>query len=303
MPIPTTSRPWRILLDGPQTGARNMAVDAAVLRAVEAGEAPPTLRLYGWSPWCVSLGHFQKPERELNAEALRARGWDFVIRPTGGRAVLHAEELTYSILARRDAAPWCATLAASYDRIGAAWAETLEGFGLDMVEGRRTADGGRRGGNGLVVAGEDIHSTLPSVPRPQPAPPCFVSSARAELAHDGRKVVGSAQRRTRGAFVQHGSIPLTPDHERLVEALRLDEPGRALWRETLRAHAVSLGEIAPLPPDADRAAWERSLAERLLRALGVPGGIGALTPDEETFAAEREREHGERQGELLATSS
>jgi lipoate-protein ligase A len=278
-----TRAPWRLLLDGPQSGARNMAVDAAVLRAVEAGESPPTLRLYAWKPWCVSLGHFQKPERELDAAALRSRGWDFVIRLTGGRAVLHADELTYSILARRDAAPWCATLAESYERIGAAWAEALRGFDLDMV----------RGGASVGAIRE-----LPL--QDAPAPPCFASSARSELAHGTRKVVGSAQRRTRGAFVQHGSIPLTPDHERLSEALPLDAAGRAAYARTLRAHAVSLGEIGSVPAIAARAEWERALADVLLSSLGAVGKPGALTPEEEIFAAEREAEHVERQRVFLA---
>lgn len=265
---------WRILLHGPMTGARNMAIDAAVLRAVEAGESPPTLRLYSWAPWCVSLGYFQKPEAELDAAALRARGWDFVIRPTGGRAVLHADELTYSILAPRDAAPWCATLAESYEAIGRAWAAALDDFGLDMV----------RGGASRAGMGAD-----------GPAPPCFASSAKSELAHGNRKVVGSAQRRTRGAFVQHGSIPLTPDHERLPEVLPLDAAGKEAYARTLRGHAVSLGEIAPVPRGEARRAWEAGLAQALLASLGVRGAPGALTPGEEAFAALREAEHAERQ--------
>jgi lipoate-protein ligase A len=228
----------------------------------------------------VCLGHFQKPEKELDAAALRARGWDFVIRPTGGRAVLHAEELTYSILARRDAAPWCATLAESYEAIGRAWSRALQGFDLDMVRGNpaRPDDGGADA----------------------PAPPCFASSAKSELAHGARKVVGSAQRRTRGAFVQHGSIPLTPGHERLPEVLPLDAAGRAAYARTLRENAVSLGEIGVVPAGAERAAWERALADALLSALGAHGEPGTLTPSEEAFAAEREAEHYVRQREFLA---
>ncbi len=275
----TSSRPWRILFDGRQSGARNMAVDAAILHAVEAGEAPPTLRLYGWKPWCVSLGHFQRPERELDAQAMRERGWDVVKRPTGGRAVLHADELTYSILAGKGEAPWCATLATSYEAIGAAWAQALSGFGLDMVRGappvtdRRGAAEGREGGAPRTHA---------------PAPPCFASSAKSELVFGTRKVIGSAQRRTRAAFVQHGSIPLTPDHERLVEVLPLDEAARVAYRDTLRAHAVSLGEITTLPAavgSPEWAAWERALATRLLAALGVRGEEGTLSPAEEAHAA------------------
>lgn len=260
-----------------------MAVDAAILRAVEAGEAPPTLRLYGWRPWCVSLGHFQKPERELDAAAMRARGWDVVTRPTGGRAVLHAGELTYSILAGKEEAPWCATLASSYEAIGAAWSQALEGFGLDMVRGNPVAVGEVKQGA-------------------RPAPPCFASSAKSELVFGARKVVGSAQRRTREAFVQHGSIPVTPDHERLVEVLPLDAASRAAALDTLRAHAISLGEIAALPaaPGTPQwAAWERALAARLLAALGVHGEEGALNAAEEAFARMREAELLERQRVFL----
>ncbi len=277
----TTSRPWRILFDGRQAGARNMAVDAAILQAIEAGEAPPTLRLYGWTPWCVSLGHFQHPERELDARALRERGWDVVKRPTGGRAVLHADELTYSILAGKGEAAWCGTLADSYEAIGAAWAQALSGFGLDMVRG-----GHARG----HAAQPDVPASAPRAHH-APAPPCFASSAKSELVFGARKVVGSAQRRTREAFVQHGSIPVTPDHERLVEVLPLDEAARVAYRDTLRAHAVSLGEITTMPAapgSPEWAAWERALADRLLAALGVRGEEGALSPAEAAHAATRE---------------
>lgn len=289
----TSSRPWRILLDGRQAGARNMAVDAAILHAIEAGEAPPTLRLYGWTPWCVSLGHFQRPERELDAAAMRERGWDVVKRPTGGRAVLHAEELTYSILAGKGEADWCGTLARSYEAIGAAWAQALSGFGLDMVRGVP-------GRGALTAASPDV--SLPAPRSQAPAPPCFASSAKSELVFGARKVVGSAQRRTREAFVQHGSIPVTPDHERLVEVLPLDEAARVAYRGTLRAHAVSLGEITTLPAvpgSPEWAAWERALARRLLAALGVRGEEGTLSPAEEADAATREAALRETQRAFL----
>jgi lipoyl(octanoyl) transferase len=200
-----------------------------------------------------------------------------VTRPTGGRAVLHGDELTYSILAGKDEAPWCATLALSYEAIGAAWAQALEGFGLDMVRGAT--------GDPLIMRASGS-SPLQSAP----TAPCFASSAKSELAFGGRKVVGSAQRRTRGAFVQHGSIPLTPDHERLIEVLPLDEAAKAAYLSTLRAHAISLGEITAVPEAFARAAWERGLAARLLTALGGVGVEGALTESEEAFARTREAE-------------
>lgn len=272
------ARPWRLLYTGRRSGAFNMAVDAAVLRAVESGDAPPTLRIYGWDPWCVSLGHFQTPEHELDLAALKTRGWDFVMRPTGGRAVLHAEEITYSLLARRDEAHWCTTLGLAYDRIGAAWAEVLQGFGLCMVRGA-----------GVPTSARATHG---SPLQGQPAPPCFVSTSRAELAFAGRKVIGSAQRRTREAFVQHGSIPVTPAHECLVEVLRLDAERREAWLRLLRRHAVSLGEIGTVPADLF-GSWDRELGGRLMRALDVEGEEGELTAGEAAFAAAREGEHRE----------
>jgi lipoate-protein ligase A len=256
-----------------------MAVDAAVLRGVEAGESPPTLRLYGWEPWCVTLGHFQDPAQELDPVALRERGWDVVLRPTGGRAVLHAGELTYSILARRDEAPWCASLAESYDHIGRAWASALADFDLQMVKGQPGATA-------------RSHEAV--------APPCFASSARSELAFGERKVVGSAQRRTRGAFVQHGSIPLTAEHERLVEVLRLDAARKEATLLELRKHAISLGEITAVPSEDQRAAWERRLAQSLVAALGVRAEGGDLTAGEAAFARQRQAEHLERQRLFLA---
>jgi lipoate-protein ligase A len=262
------------MFSGRRSGAWNMAVDAAILRGVESGESPPTLRLYGWTPWCVTLGHFQDPAQELDPAALKARGWDVVLRPTGGRAVLHAEEITYSILARRDEAPWCDTLGQSYDHIGQAWAKALADFDLQLAKGQ----------------------TLEKPERGTVALPCFASSSRAELAFGERKVVGSAQRRTRGAFVQHGSIPVTADHERLVEVLRLDAARKEAYLRVLRKHAVSLGEITAVPAGA---AWERKLAESLIEALGVTGGVEELTAAEEAFVKTREAEHLERQRVFL----
>ena len=86
---------WRLLLTDPMTGAKNMAVDAAILTAVVNGEAPPTLRLFSWDPPCLSLGYSQ-PFSDVDQDQLISLGWDVVRRPTGGRAILHTDELTYS---------------------------------------------------------------------------------------------------------------------------------------------------------------------------------------------------------------
>jgi lipoate-protein ligase A len=89
---------WRLLVTPPARGAWNMAVDEAILEAVGRGASLPTLRLYAWEPACLSLGYAQ-PIGDVDQPRLRARGWDLVRRPTGGRAVLHTDELTYSVIA------------------------------------------------------------------------------------------------------------------------------------------------------------------------------------------------------------
>src|SRR5437763_6604272 len=87
---------WRIVFDPAANGAWNMAVDEVLLDGVAAGSAPPTLRFYAWSPACLSLGYFQ-PFSVVNVEGCRGLGIDIVRRPTGGRAILHDRELTYSV--------------------------------------------------------------------------------------------------------------------------------------------------------------------------------------------------------------
>src|SRR5688500_6430566 len=92
-----TLRPWRVVHTPPADGASNMAVDVALLEAAAREESPPTLRFYAWDPPAVSLGHFQCTDG-IDLEYARRRGWDEVRCPTGGRAVLHQHELTYSIV-------------------------------------------------------------------------------------------------------------------------------------------------------------------------------------------------------------
>jgi lipoyl(octanoyl) transferase len=267
---------WRILAESDPgiglPGALNMAIDEAILAAVEAGRSPPTLRVYGWSPACISLGHSQDPARELDLEAVAARGYDVVKRATGGRAVLHIDELTYSIIARADSESWCASQALSYREISQAVARALSasGFGVSLDRGY-------------------------PVEKPQAMramTPCFSSTARSEVVFGDRKVVGSAQRRTRGAFLQHGSILVSRRHRDIVDCLNLDAEKRAGYLDILDRNSVSL-DIA-----LDRPVRWQEMAEGFPGALaaalaieGRPGGLGA---------GERERAAaGEREKSLL----
>ncbi len=262
LPLPS----WRFLEVGAFSGARNMALDEAILAEVEAGRSPPTVRVYGWNPSCLSLGHSQDPATELDLPRVREMGHGLVLRATGGRAVLHAGELTYSVIAPANAAPWCASQSLSYAFISRAVAAAL-------------ADGG---------FGTALDRGYP-VEKPAAAramTPCFSSTARSEVVWNGRKVVGSAQRRLRDCFLQHGSVLVSEAHRDIVSCLKLEEGRRGEYLRILDANAVSLQAIAGHAVD-----WF-SLAEgflpRLAQGLGMPLHFGRLTGREEDLARDLE---------------
>jgi lipoyl(octanoyl) transferase len=110
---------WRLLETPPAHGAWNMAMDEAILEAVGRNESLPTLRLYAWDPACLSLGYAQ-PFTDVDIPRLRARGWDVVRRPTGGRAVLHIDELTYAVMAPVNEPRVAGSVLESYQRLAQA---------------------------------------------------------------------------------------------------------------------------------------------------------------------------------------
>jgi lipoate-protein ligase A len=135
---------WRLLNDPPLPGPRNMARDEALLRAVGAGETPPVLRLYAWSPPTLSLGFGQRAA-DADRARLAERGWGLVRRLTGGRAILHTDELTYCIVLPADHALAQGSVVESYRRISAALAEAVAALGANTGRTRRRARAGQRG--------------------------------------------------------------------------------------------------------------------------------------------------------------
>jgi len=199
-----------------------MAVDEALLRSCAEGGSPPVVRFYGWAPWALSIGAHQDARRAADGEWLRRNGIDLVRRPTGGRAVLHARELTYCVAAPSERGPGGITEV--YRLVAEALLAGLEslGVGATLTRGRPSRK-----------AGEALR-------------PCFTSPARYEILWRGRKLVGSAQRQVDGAFLQHGSIPFEPDEERVRLATgNRDLPGG--WMAGLEegtGRAVSMEEAA-----------------------------------------------------------
>ncbi len=221
---------WR-LLRGTGRPAENMALDAAMTWAVGEGLAPPTLRLYRWDPPAVSLGYAQRREIALNLEACARSGLAVVSRPTGGRAVLHAGDLTYAVAVPRRGlwAGW--GVAATCRRIHEAVAAGLRRLGVVAeVAGVRPASGARHGDERAL---------------------CFTAVSAHEITVAGRKLVGSAQRRFRDAILQHGSIPVIAERARLA-ALVSGDPGEAV--RALEEAMVSLEEVLGGAPDVEAVA-------------------------------------------------
>lgn len=237
---------WRLVIDDePRTGAANMAVDQAMAEACAAGAVPPTLRFYRWQPPAVSLGRHQ-PLSDVDLEAARARGYDVVRRTTGGRAILHTDELTYSVATPEGEPRVSGGVMESYLRLSNALVAGLQALGLAAAE----------------KAGSDVRAG------PNVSAACFEVPSAYEIVVGGRKLMGSAQSRRQGYVLQHGSLPLVGDITRLVEVLALEPDARARLHDDLASRACTLAQALDLPEDSPILAW-RSLAGTFAAAFAA----------------------------------
>jgi lipoate-protein ligase A len=203
-----------------------MAVDEAILEAVGHGDSLATLRLYAWDPACLSLGYAQ-PITDVDIPSLQARGWEMVRRPTGGRAILHTDELTYAVIAPPGEPRVAGTVLESYNRLAAALMEALRLFNLP-VEVHKYADPSRE--SGLPRTGSKI-----------PNPVCFEVPSPYEITIGGKKLIGSAQARRKEGVLQHGSLPMTGDLRRITQVLAFpDEEARTRAANRLLERATTL---------------------------------------------------------------
>lgn len=235
-----------------------MAVDEAILHAVADGAVPPTLRFFGWEPPCLSLGYAQSAG-DVDRARMAGLGWDLVRRPTGGRAILHTDELTYSVVAP-----------VTEPRATGGRGGVVESY-------RRLSAGLLAGLQMLSVPAE----ALSDPPKPEGmseaerAAVCFEVPSHYEITAGGKKLIGSAQVRKRGAVLQHGSLPLGGDLGRICDGLRFTaEAEREAAKARMRARATTveaaLGEVAEVPV---RSVVSWSQAARALAA----GFASALT--------------------------
>ena len=217
--------PWFIEEDFDRTGTYQMERDESLTRErIENPELPSVLRLYSWQPPAVSIGFQQKMET-IDLEACKRVGIDVVRRPTGGRAVLHINELTYAVITR--ALP-SEGLYAVHNRIVNALLESISS--LASFNGMQEPL--------TVTPRSGATSEKTALPLA-----CFASAARHEVTWDGKKVIGSAQRRFGEVVLQHGSILLTRDHLKLPELLNISELDRQQMREMLERETATLSEV------------------------------------------------------------
>lgn len=208
---------WRLLITPPARGAWNMALDEAILEQIGRGASLPTLRLYAWQPACLSLGHAQL-FTDVDMIRLKERGWEVVRRATGGRAILHTDELTYSVIAPNDEPRVAGSLLESYNRFAQALLLGVKNLGL-----RVEMEAGKANGNSI------------------PNPVCFEVPSSYEITAAGKKLIGSAQARKKEGVLQHGSLPLTGDLARICQALVFEnEPAREDASKRLLARATTV---------------------------------------------------------------
>ncbi|MBS2969609.1 lipoate--protein ligase family protein [Metabacillus sp. KIGAM252] len=226
---------WRFIDSGSCSPSFNMALDEALLDWHSEGKIPPVIRFYGWNPATLSIGYFQKAEKEIDFDAVKRHGLGFVRRPTGGRGVLHDQELTYSVIVTEEHPEMPRTVTEAYRVISEGILEGFRNLGLEAYFAIPRTDEEKEG----------LKNPRSSV--------CFDAPSWYELVVEGRKVAGSAQTRQKGVILQHGSILLDLDEdklfdlfiypsERVKERMRRNFSSKAVAANALRETPVTMEE-------------------------------------------------------------
>jgi lipoate-protein ligase A len=252
----------RLLSQGPLAGKHNMGVDEAVQRACERGVSPPTLRFYQWEPACLSLGYFQDVHKEVSLDGLKEAGVDLVRRATGGKAVLHDDELTYSVVVSEKDLP--GSVLETYHKISEALVLGFQNLGIPAA-----------------IAALERGVTSRDARFRQAA--CFSAPSWYEIVVMGKKLIGSAQNRKNGVILQHGSIPFGFDSAKLVRCLNTSSPEHAKRAETM-LDRKAIGVSQALGRDVNREELEREIVKGFRDALGWELEPGELTEAESAEA-------------------
>jgi lipoate-protein ligase A len=231
---------WRFLDTGALSPACNMAIDRALLALHANGKSLPTLRLYQWQPPGVSLGYFQR-QHDLDLEACRRLGYEVVRRPTGGRAVLHLNDLTYAVIAGT-AEGMPSAVSAAYNLLAQGLLHAFRLVGIAVGMGREQRD-----------------SHLNDV--------CFLRCTRGAIVHQKKKLVGSAQTWHASSLLQHGSIIVKPQVEAWLALIKRGDESLEAVRARLTARLTSVEEILGRAPKLVE--LKEAIRQGMAQALGV----------------------------------
>ncbi|MED4730372.1 biotin/lipoate A/B protein ligase family protein [Aneurinibacillus migulanus] len=252
---------WRFLDTGVHSPAMNMAIDEAVLAIHSEGKTHPSVRFYTWEPSTVSIGYFQKAEKEIDLEKVKAYGLGFVRRATGGRTVLHDKELTYSVV-----------VSESHPAMPSGVTDAYRIISVGLLEGFRLLD----------LQADMVNPDQAKLATPSSAA-CFDAPSSYELVVEGRKVAGSAQTRQKGVILQHGSILLDIDVDMLFDIIRQpNERVRERLKKSFTDKAVAINQVRPIPVTLDDA--RKAFRKGFAKGLGVELMDDELTIEEKELA-------------------
>ena len=265
---------WRLIKDSYHTGFMNMAIDEAIMIAHREGLVPPTIRFYQWSPPAVSLGYFQDLKKEIDVDVCKNLGIDIVRRPTGGKAVLHDKELTYSFIIKENHPLVNDSILETYKKISGGIIRGLSYLGItaELVPLREKL---KNSSSGNEIKSKISHSDIKSI--------CFSVPSQYEVQVEGKKIVGSAQVRKREIVLQHGSLLIELEKDKLFSVFnfpsvqireRLKIRFKATSLEEILKRKISFSELSEILPGG----FEEEFGVRLTE--------GKLTKQEEKISQE-----------------
>ena len=261
---------WRFIDSNNRSPYYNMALDEALLEWHSKGEIPPTIRFYGWNPPTLSICYFQKAEKEINFDKVKELGLGFVRRPTGGRGVLHDEELTYSVIVSEEYPNMPKTVTEAYRVISEGLLEGFRSLGLEAYF--------------AIPRSEEEKNSLKN-PR---SSVCFDAPSWYELVVEGRKIAGSAQTRQKGVILQHGSILLEIDEDKLFSVFNYpNDRVKERMQRAFRSKAVAINAIAGRKISIEEA--KEAFYKGFASALDIDLEPYTLSEEEEAYVEELAR--------------
>jgi len=263
---------WRLIKDSYHTGFMNMAIDEAIMIAHRKGLVPPTIRFYQWSPPAVSLGYFQDLKKEIDVDACMDMGIDIVRRPTGGKAVLHDKELTYSFIIKENHPLVNDSILETYKKISEGMIRGLSYLGItaELVPLREKLESAP---SSYGVKSKIPHSDIKSI--------CFSVPSQYEVQVEGKKILGSAQVRKKEIVLQHGSLLIELEKDKLFSVFNFPSV-QIREKYKTRFKATSLEEI--LKKKINFSELLKILPRGFEEEFGVKLTEGKLTEQEEIIS-------------------